>query len=315
VKSYIKDLVPNEEVTSFFLVSDAPQVRKSKKGTDYLCVKLYDKTGDADARVWDVPKDLDVPALKKCIVKVRGRVETWMDQNQIQISQIRRVTDADEVDLSDFFERSPRDPEDMWKELRGLVGGQDNGHVRQLLFKILDENERDFKRAPAAKSIHHGYLGGLLEHVLSMCWTALALSDRYALDKSLMVAACVLHDVGKTKELSYEMGIAYTVEGTLLGHISMGMEMTSKAIDQTEGFPRDLKMVLLHLIASHHGLLEFGSPKVPLMKEAIAFHLVDMLDSRMAICDRVLKNGIDEQGLSDWSKELGGPLYKMLEHE
>ena len=315
MKPYIADLVTNEEVTSYFLISDAPIVRKSKKGTDYLCIKLFDKTGDVDARLWEVPKDLDVSTLKKVIVKVRGQVSEWQDQQQISISQIRIVNGGDEVDMADFFERSVRDPEEMWQELLGIV--QDRltswGPIQKLLVKVLTENEANFKKAPAAKSVHHNYLGGLLEHTLSMCHTVTIISEKYQLNVDLMVAACVLHDIGKVHELSYEMGTSYTVEGTLIGHIPIGLLLTNKAIEEIDDFPASLKMALLHLIASHHGRLEWGSPKVPLMREAIAFHLVDMLDSQLAICDRVMKAGVGPDGLSEWSKEIGGPLYKLPE--
>lgn len=313
MKPYIVDLLPNEEVTSYFLVSDPPQIRKSKKNTDYLCIKLFDKTGEMDARLWDIPKDLDVPSLKRCVVKVKGKVTEWQDQKQLTISQIRLVNGTDQVDMADFFERSERDPEEMWSELMAVVDGVEDEHIRRLLFYVLKENEVNYKKAPAAKSVHHNYLGGLLEHVLSMCHMAKEIGEHYALNGDLLVAACILHDLGKVRELSYDFGIGYTVEGTLLGHISIGMTIVAKAADSIEDFPATHKMALLHLIASHHGLLEYGSPKVPLMREAIAFHLVDMLDSKMAICNKVLKQGIDPGGLSDWVKEIGGPLYRFPE--
>ena len=241
-------------------------------------------------------------------------MSSWNDQLQISISQIRIVNGSDDVDMADFFERSARDPEEMWSELLHVVDmNVVDEKVLTLIRRVLLGNKESFCKAPAAKSVHHNYLGGLLEHTLSMCHTVTIISKKYQLNVDLMVAACVLHDIGKVHELSYEMGTSYTVEGTLIGHIPIGLLLTSKAIEEIDGFPASLRMALLHLVASHHGRLEWGSPKTPLMREAIAFHLVDMLDSQLAICDRVMKAGVGPDGLSEWSKEIGGPLYKLPE--
>lgn len=313
MKPFVNDLVTNEEVTTFFFVSDVPQIRKSKKDKDYLCIKLSDKTGEIDARVWDIPPGLDVTSLKKgMFVKVRAQVGEWNEQQQLSVSQIRKWDGTEDLDPGDFFERSERDPEDMWKELGFLLSDYvGNGPISGLIEIILQENERAFKAAPAAKRLHHNFIGGLLEHVLSLCHGAVNLSKQYDLNIEIMLATCILHDIGKIQELNYELGISFSVEGTLLGHISIGMDMVSDAIRRIPDFPPKLRMVLLHMIASHHGLLEWGSPKVPLMREAIAFHLLDMVDSRMAICNRVLKGAISEEGLTEWVKEFGGPLYKL----
>jgi 3'-5' exoribonuclease len=309
MKTYVKDLEVNSEVVSYFLVVDLPQVRKSKKDTDYWCFKLVDKTGEVDARLWEVPQGLEPSTFQKTFVKVRGQVSEWAGQKQVAVSQIRQVGADDPVDPVDFFQRSEREPEEMFSELMQIVGGVEGGYIRTLLFNILKKNKEKFCLAPAAKSIHHNYLGGLLEHSLSLCKTSLMLSDRYNLNRDLMVAACILHDIGKVKEMSYSMGIGYTIEGSLLGHISIGMVEVATAMDDLGEFPGELRIAILHLIASHHGALAWGSPRVPLMREAIAFHLCDMIDSKMAICDRVLKDGISPEGLGAWSKELEGQLW------
>jgi 3'-5' exoribonuclease len=310
MKQMISDLVPNQDVTSFFLIADLPQVRKSKKGSDYACLELVDASGKVDARLWDVPAGLGVNSLKKVIVKVKGTTSEWDGKLQVSISQIRKVEEADGVDLGDFFEASPFDPKEMWSELMQIVGGVANGYVRQLLFDVLRENEVNFKRAPAAKSIHHCYISGLLEHSLSLCKTALLICERYSLDKDLMVAACCLHDLSKIDELDYSMGNSYTLQGSMLGHLAMGMMRVSEAINKIEGFPPLLKIAILHMIAAHHGSLAWGSVRVPLMKEALAFHLCDMLDSRLAICDRALRGNVNEHGLTDFVRELEGPLWR-----
>lgn len=313
MKQMICALVPNQDVASYFLIVDAPQVRKSKRGSDYATMVLEDNSGKIDARLWEVPAGdtFDANSLKRKIVKVEGRTSEWEGKLQVTISKMRPVCDNDvDVAMEDFFERSERDPEEMWTELLSVLDMRIvSEKVLTLVRRILLENEAAFKRAPAAKHVHQAYIGGLLEHTLSMCKTATLVAEKYRIDLDLLLAGCVLHDVGKISELSYGMGTSYTVPGSLLGHIVIGLEMTSKAIDEIEGFPPNLRISVLHLIASHHGRLEWGSPKQPLMREAIALHLIDMLDSQMAICDRLLRDGVDDDGLSAWSKELGGQLF------
>ena len=311
MKTFVKDLVVNAEVTSFFLIGDAPQVRKSKKDKDYWCLKLSDKTGEVEARCWEVDGLGDANQFKKCFVKIRGMVGEWSNSLQLSVSQLRKVVESDDVDPGDFFERSPFDKDVMWKELSDiLLEHVSNGYLYSLVTNLLTANEIEFKVAPAAKSVHHNYVSGLLEHSLSLCKTAILLSDRYGLDKSLMLAGCVTHDIAKTRELTYEMGIGYSTEGTLLGHLAMGLMMISESINKIDGFPQELKIAILHLVAAHHGSLAWGSVKVPLMREAISFHICDLLDSRLAICDRAAKKGFDENGLTEWVKELEGPLWR-----
>ena len=313
MKSMISELVVNEEVTSYFLVSEFPQVRKNKKDKDYLCLKIQDKTGNMEARVWDIPPNLDPKSLVAgSIIKVQGQVSKWNKEVQLTIKQIRLINEADQTDIVDFFERSERDPEEMFDELYAILESLEYGQVKNLLFKILYENKDNLLKAPAAKSVHHNYVGGLLEHVLSLCKTAIVVSQRYDLRLDLMLATCLLHDIGKVVELTYPI-IGYSTQGTLLGHISIGMMMVAKAIDEVENFDPKLKMTILHLMASHHGTLAWGSPRVPLMKEAIAFHLIDSLDAKLAICDKAIKKGISAEGMTEWVKELEGPLFFFKE--
>lgn len=315
MKPYVVDLVVNEEVTSFFLVSEAPQVRKSKRGSDYLCIKLQDKTGGIDGRVWDIPAALEIDKLiPGAIVKVQGQVTAWNEENQIGIKQIRFAVESDQVEVGDFYERSERDPVDMFEDLCSMIQLPDNDSVRTLLSHLLIDNRDKLLFAPAAKTVHHNYIGGLLEHMLSLCQTALVISKRYKLRTDLMLAACVLHDIGKIHELTYPV-ISYSVEGTLLGHIQIGFDMVSKAMDQIQEFPPVLRMEVLHMIVSHHGQLEWGSPKLPLMREAIAFHLIDMVDAKMAMCDRAIKKKVNADGMTDWVKELGGPIFTGGKHD
>lgn len=316
MKTMVSELTVNTQVLSFFFVSEPPQVRKTKKDKDYMCLKLQDKTGLVDGRVWDYPQGFDPASIKKgSFIKIKAQVSEYNDVTQLAIDAIRLANDGDALELGDFFERCERDPRDMWNELFYIVERSmpDTSKIKELLINLYEENKEKILQAPAAKSTHHAYLGGLLEHVLSMATVATPICDHYRVNKELVVAACMLHDIGKIHELTFPIGISYSIEGTLLGHISMGMEMVSRAIDKVEDFPPKMRMALLHLIASHHGLLEYGSPKVPLMKEAVVFHLIDMLDAKAMICDKAIKKGLDDIGLTEWVKELGGPLYVLRE--
>jgi 3'-5' exoribonuclease len=313
MKTYIKDLQVNDEVVSFFLLVDPPQVRQSKRGSDYWSLALRDKTGEIEARVWEVPPSLEAASLKKCVVKVKGTVSSWQDKLQLSVTQIRPVAEADAVDMGDFFEASERDPDEMWRDVIWHVDRVQRLCVKDLLMSMLSLRGKEFRIAPAAKSVHHAFVGGLMEHVADMLKIACWISDHYDLDYDLMVAGCIGHDWGKLQELSWGMGASYTRDGSLLGHISQGVMEISAAIDQIPGFPHDLKVAIMHLILSHHGLREYGSPTVPLMREAIALNLIDLMSSKMGICAKALKSGLDTEGKTEWVKQLDGSLFQLLE--
>lgn len=314
----VSELEMNEDVTAFYMLSEDPIVRKSKKNKDYLCLKLRDKSGEVDARVWEIAKELDQSKLKAgAIVKVFGNVSVWNEEKQFQINKIRLFDSAIDADIEyqDFFERSVIDPKMMFMDLIELLGSvlDHNNPIKQLLSYAIETNREKLLIAPAAKSMHHCYIGGLLEHTLSMAKTAVVLSQRYNLQIDLLLAGVILHDIGKTREMTYPL-VSYTVEGTLLGHIVMGMEMATEYMGLMGPlFDPKLKMSILHLIASHHGLLEWGSPKVPLMREAVALHLIDMIDAKIAMCDRAIMQGVDEHGMTQWVKGFDGPIFKLGE--
>jgi 3'-5' exoribonuclease len=311
MKPMISDFVTGTEVTSFFLTVSKPEVRKAKNGSAYLVLKLQDRSGEIDARVWGLASDASSPVKEGSIVKVRAEVTEWNDQQQLKVSNIREVNDSDDVDQVDLFQCAERPPEAMWRDLTDLllenlaVGSP----ISQLIQLIMEENSEALMAAPAAKGMHHSYLGGLLEHCLSMCQVAVKVANHYGVDRELLLAGCLLHDVGKIFELSFPI-ISYTLKGTLLGHIPMGMQLVSESIDRLPSFPPKLKIAVLHLVASHHGTLSWGSPKTPLMREAILLHLIDMMDSRVAICNRAIAGGLSEDGLTDWVKAIEGPVFQ-----
>jgi 3'-5' exoribonuclease len=208
---------------------------------------------------------------------------------QLTIHKVRRMDDS-EIEFVDYFPSSRRDPDEMWKELRGIVGGVGNSHLKALLESLLDDEDiaRRYRRAPAAKQIHHAYLGGLIEHVLSLCALARITAAHYPIvDLDLLLTGVVLHDIGKIHELNYERGFSYSSEGQLIGHISIAMRMVGDKLRGLPDFPPRLRTLVEHMILSHHGQLEFGSPKLPQFPEALLLHYLDDMDSKME-CMRAL---------------------------
>ena len=314
MKPYISDFVTNTSVTSFFILSEVTGA-KTKNNKDYLKMRLSDKTGEVDAKMWDPPAGVTAASFKKgAIVKVHGDVSEWLDKHQVSVKQMREAVEADDVDTADLFERSKVEPKIMLQELFDVLDMRMSpGPLQVLTTNLLKDAEAMFLIAPAAKKVHHNYVGGLLEHTLSLCHAATKLCEHYELNIDLMLTTCVLHDMGKIMELSYADGpIAYTTPGTLLGHISLIMDVVSRNMDTIPGMTDKLRTEVLHMIASHHGLLEWGSPKVPMMKEAIVFHFLDMIDSRLAIFDRAVNADQGQEEFTGFISEIGGRLYKLV---
>lgn len=309
----VRELKPDEIVNGVFLVQ-SKEIRQKRTGEPYLSLSLSDKTGDIESRMWDNVAEVMDTFGRDDFVKVRGQLQIYNTRPQFIVHKLRRLDDA-EVDFADFFPASKRDPEEMWRELRSIVSALPDPRIRALLDAFLDDPEiaARYRVAPAAKSIHHAFRSGLLEHVLSVCGLARAVAAHYAsLDWNLLVAGVVLHDIGKIYELTYDRGFAYSVEGQLVGHISISMRMLSDKLRGLPDFPVRLRNVLEHLILSHHGKLEFGSPKVPLFPEAVVLHYLDDLDSKMECVRATLEKGPQAEGLfTPWC----APLERSLLHK
>ena len=279
---FIAELEVNKPITASFLVQ-SKEVREKKSGEPYLSLILGDKSGKMDAKMWDNVVEVLDTFDRDDFVKVKGIVQLHLNRPQFIIHKIRALADT-EVDFADYFPASLRNPDEMWTELRLMVNVVGNGHLRALLNAILDDPEigRRFRMAPAAKSIHHAFLGGLLEHVLSLCSLCMKTTEHYPIvDRDLMIAGAVLHDIGKIYELSYDRGFNYTTEGQLLGHIMIAIRIIGDKMHAVPGFPVQLRNLLEHMVISHHGRLEYGSPKLPQFPEAILLHYLDDMDSKM----------------------------------
>ena len=283
---YIADLAAFEEgklFDGFFLVL-LKQHRTTKTNKPYLNLILGDKTGQLEGRVWEpgdprIAKDFD----RGDVVKARGSASRFDDRLQMKIDQLRKAAPG-EVDKSDLLPSTTCDVADLWRQLLGFVESFANPDLKRLLAALLADPAlaEAYREAPAAKQLHHAWLGGLLEHVVSL----LTLADRVAphypiLDRDLLLTGILLHDIGKVRELSWEIGFEYTVEGALLGHIQIGAALAERAMDSLPNFPPKLKTLVLHMILSHHGKLEFGSPKLPMIPEALVLNFLDDLDAKM----------------------------------
>jgi len=278
----ISDLQPGQPVTGVFLVA-AKEVRQKKSGDPYLSLTLVDKTGDIDAKMWDNVEGVLDAFERNDFIRVTGIANIYNNRMQFTVHRLARLSE-DAVDCGDFFPASKRDRDEMLAELFAIIAGITNPHIHALLDSIFSAPgmAEKFKTAPAAKSIHHAWLGGLIEHVLSLCTLCKAVAPNYpAVDLDLLLAGAILHDIGKVDELTYARGFGYSDDGQLIGHIVQGVRLVDDAARRVEGFPHGLKTLLDHMILSHHGLLEYGSPKTPVFAEAMLLHQLDNLDSKM----------------------------------
>ena len=310
-KAFVSDLTSEQTITSFFLVS-AKELRNTKEGKPYLRLELCDRSGTVEARMWTKFEVAAVELAREDIVKVEARVELYRDRTQLAVLQIRKAR-PEEINLEDYLPHTKEDVEKMWAQLLAYGQSIGNAWLQKLVLAILCDPTVGprYKKAPAAKVMHHAYLGGLLEHVVGLCGLAKQVAAHYQpeLDVDLLLTTAILHDVGKLDELCYERSIGYTTHGQLLGHIVMEVEAVGKAIDKIAGFPAELKSVVQHLLISHHGEYEFGSPKLPMIREALVFHYLDDLDSKMAAARAALAA---ESGDEEWSVYSAALQRKFL---
>ncbi len=279
---YVKDLTPDSPVRSTFLVQ-AKERKITSSGSAYLDLNLQDTTGVISAKLWDY-SERTTPAFEADdVIQVEGHVESYRGTPQLRVRKIT-FPPPEQVNLLDYLPRTQHDPEQMYAALLERVRRMNEGPLRVLILSILEDPalaER-YKLSPAAMSYHHAFLGGLLEHVSSLVALGDAVADHYPwLRRDLILAGLVLHDIGKTEELNFTRGFRYSTRGQLIGHISMALEMVQEKVHQIPDFPAPLKDELEHIIISHHGKLEFGSPKEPMFAEALVVNFLDEMDSKL----------------------------------
>ncbi len=279
---FVADIRENLTVDSVFLVA-AKNYGVTKGGNGYLILRLLDKSGEIEGRVWERAEHLSKAFDRNDFVRVRGQATLYQGKVQIRVQDIARV-DKTAVEAEDFLPRSRFDPEVMFDELKSILREMKNSHLLRLAEAFFAD--RDFvdlfKRAPAGKSIHHSYLGGLLEHTLSLLKLIRKVVENYqGIDVDLLLIGGFLHDIGKIYEFSFDRAVEYTDHGQLLGHLVMELEVVNDKIKTIPDFPEELALLVKHMMVSHHGAYEFGSPKLPQTLEAVILHYLDDLDVKI----------------------------------
>jgi 3'-5' exoribonuclease len=300
MKTFINEIKENENIESLFLVKEKFS-GITKTGNAYLKLKLVDCSGEMEGRIWTSVETFTDSFEKDDFVHVMGKAVSFQGHLQLNITHIQKVGE-EEIVFPDFFPMAEKDIEEMFRSLVDLSEQIKNPHLRQLLKLFLEDESfiKLFKIAPASKWLHHNYLGGLLEHTLSMVQLVLKNASHYnGLNLDLLLTASILHDVGKVDELSYHRSFDYSDEGRLLGHIILGIERVEDKIRQLPDFPKDLSTLLKHLLLSHHGQYIWGSPKKPMTLEAVMLHYLDDMDAKMNGIQQFIKKQAQEG--SRWS--------------
>jgi 3'-5' exoribonuclease len=295
--AFVAELQDGQVVASFFLVREKEIRTSANSGKSWLRLALADRTGTIEAKMWKNFTELAQTFECEDIVRVRGRVKLYRGERELNVEQILRAVEADYA-LDDFLPHTKHDVQQLYSQLREEIAAVRNPWLSRLLASIVEDQDiaPKLKRAPAAMTMHHAYLGGLLEHIVSLCGLAKRVTQHYPeVDGELLLTGIVLHDIGKTEELSYKRAINYTTEGQLLGHIVIGLRMVQKKIAAIPDFPRSLAVLVEHLIVSHHGSYEFGSPKLPVVREAVLLNHLDDLDSKMVAMRETLGQAAAEE--------------------
>lgn len=300
-KQNIQSLKDKDAVDTLFLVKEK-NVAVGKNGRPFMGLQVGDATGSIDARVWDRVDELAKEFEVGDILRIKGQVQIFQNRKQLIVHRLERV-DSATVNFEDFIPKTSRNSEDMLVELLQLVRTMKNDHLRQLVLDTLEDPEIRplVLKAPAAKSIHHAWLGGLLEHILSICKIMDFMGSHYPfLNRDLLLFGGIFHDIGKLWELSFDNGIGYTDRGRLVGHMQIACELVDKKSSRILGFTQELRDICKHIILSHHGKLEYGSPKRPKFLEAMVIAMVDDFDSKVSTLKTLIEN---ERGSGEkWSR-------------
>ena len=277
-----------EQVELFLLIKTATKGIASN-GKPFLTLILQDQSGDIEAKLWDAGEEEERSYAAETIVKVLGDIQNYRGRSQLRIRQIRPAVPSDKVKLEDFLVSAPLGREEMSGKLTQYIFEMKNPNIQRITRHLLKKYQQDFLEYPAATKNHHEFVSGLAYHVVSMLDLAKAIAGLYpSLDKDLLYAGVILHDLGKVIELSGPISTVYTVEGNLLGHITIMVNEIGKVAEEL-GISGEEVMILQHLVLSHHGKAEWGSPKPPLIKEAEILHYIDNIDAKMNMLDRAME--------------------------
>ena len=305
----------NAVVTSYFCLSSIALREKKTGGGQYLALTLSDKTGALEARMWDEFAEAFAGCSEGCYVKVQGQISKYQGKWQITLTKMRNAAES-EVDTADFQPVSEFPVEEMDAELRAIVAGFRDEDLKRLVLAFLDDEEIGpaFRVAPAAKVLHHAWISGLLEHVLTLVKVLKAVAPFYPeVNEDLLLTGAILHDIGKVKELSWKTNFTYTLEGQMIGHISIAQGMLREKVVALAPFPERLRVLVEHMILSHHGEYEFGSPKLPMTPEAMLLSAMDDVEAKFAALRREFaaaeSSGKRADETTDWVRSMDRPLF------
>lgn len=309
---YICDCARHENkiVTSTFVVV-AKQIKPKKSGEPYLALTLGDRSGQLEAKMWDNVEEVLEGFEQDDFLKVKGLINKYKQRFQLTIHKLRKLGES-EIEFADYLPKTTKDIDELWLTLTNFVAGFEDPHLKALVQSFLQDAEiaAAYRNAPAAKTLHHAYIGGLLDHVVSLFRSCDLMCRNYPqVNRDLLMTGAFLHDIGKIHELTYNRSFSYTTKGQLLGHMVIELEMLQSKLAALPGFPEGLKTLVEHMIISHHGEYEFGSPKLPMFPEALMLHYLDDLDSKMEAMRAQFEReaGMDNPWTS-YNASLGRPL-------
>jgi 3'-5' exoribonuclease len=300
----------NKVITSTFVVV-SKQVKPKKSGEPYLALTVGDRTGQLEAKMWDNVEDAIDAFEQDDFLKIKGLINKYKNRFQLTIHKVRRLGDS-EIEFADYLPKTSKNIDDLWKALCDFIDSINDSHLKGLIQAFLADPEiaQAYRNAPAAKTLHHAYIGGLLDHVVSLFRSCDLVCRNYPqINRDLLLSGAFLHDIGKIYELTYSRSFSYTTRGQLLGHMIIELDMLKEKIDLVPGFPPELRILLEHLIISHHGQYEFGSPKLPMFPEALMLHYLDDLDSKMESMRAHFEREADSDSpWTSYNASLGRPL-------
>jgi 3'-5' exoribonuclease len=309
---YICDCTRHENkiITSNFVVV-AKQIKPKKTGEPYLALTLGDRSGQLEAKMWDNVDEVLNAFEQDDFLKIKGLVNKYKNRFQLTIHKLRKLGET-EIEFSDYLPKTTKNVDELWQTLTDFVASFENRYLKSLVQAFMSDPaiSAAYRNAPAAKTLHHAYIGGLLDHVVSLFRSCDLISRNYPqINRDLLLTGAFFHDIGKIHELAYNRSFSYTTRGQLLGHMIIELEMLQAKLALVPDFPAELKTLLEHLIISHHGEYEFGSPKLPMFPEALVLHYMDDLDSKMeAMRAHFEREADNESPWSGYNASLGRPL-------
>ncbi len=310
----VSDIKSGDKIDQVFLVQKC-DTRMTKTGSPYIMAQLADKTGQIEGRLWNAREPQIEIFTNNDIINVKGKVETYQNNFQLIIESLSTV-DESTLDITCLLPCTEKDIEVLMQELKEFLLSVENKHILELFKLFLDDEDicKGLRTAPAAVQFHHAFIGGLLEHIVSVFKLASAVLPNYPIiNRDLLYAGIFFHDIGKITELLYSRSFKYSDEGMLVGHIITGVNMINEKARLIKDFPKDLQNVLIHMVLSHHGTYEWGSPKLPMTVESIALHYLDNFDAKIYAFNKAINNDKNiNSNWTDYNRMFERKLFKNL---